>query len=68
MLLIAFGTRPEWIKIKPHEFSWLCKTPNDFGGIFDMLKNHKIDRSLLCPYGDGYASTKIKNILCQIIK
>jgi UDP-N-acetylglucosamine 2-epimerase len=51
-----------------NEFSWLCKTPNDLGGIFDMLKNHKIDRSLLCPYGDGYASTKIKNILYDKIR
>jgi UDP-N-acetylglucosamine 2-epimerase (non-hydrolysing) len=46
-----------------NEFSWLCKTPSDLINIFNKLKNRKIDQSLPCPYGDGFASTKIKQIL-----
>lgn len=45
------------------EFSWLCKNPDELEDLFYRLKNYKIDRSLLCPYGDGYASEKILDIL-----
>lgn len=51
-----------------NEFSWICKTPSELTSIFNQLKNHKINKLLPCPYGDGFASQKIKNILCQLIK
>jgi len=31
--------------------------------LFNILKDHNINESLLCPYGDGNASEKILKIL-----
>ena len=45
------------------DFSWLCPDPEQLEGLFKILLNHKIDESIECPYGDGYASEKILNIL-----
>jgi len=45
------------------DFSWLCQTPERLEVLFETLLNHKIDESLECPYGDGYASEKILKIL-----
>jgi UDP-N-acetylglucosamine 2-epimerase (non-hydrolysing) len=45
------------------DFSWICKKPSELNGLFDQLKNTKINKSWQCPYGDGYASEKILNIL-----
>jgi UDP-N-acetylglucosamine 2-epimerase (non-hydrolysing) len=45
------------------EFSWLCKRPRELVNLFNILKDHNINESLLCPYGDGNASEKILKIL-----
>jgi UDP-N-acetylglucosamine 2-epimerase (non-hydrolysing) len=40
----------------------MCKTPNDLFPLFDkLIKNYYIDSP--CPYGDGMASERIKNII-----
>jgi UDP-N-acetylglucosamine 2-epimerase (non-hydrolysing) len=49
------------------EFSWLCQDPEQLEDLFYKLKDHKIDSSLPCPYGDGYASEKILKILKEEI-
>lgn len=50
------------------DFSWLCKSPDELSNIFKERKNHRIDDSLECPYGDGNASTKILKILKDVVK
>lgn len=45
------------------DFSWLCQDPDQLEDLFEILLNHKIDESLECPYGDGYASEKTLKIL-----
>jgi UDP-N-acetylglucosamine 2-epimerase (non-hydrolysing) len=50
------------------DFSWLCQDPDQLESLFEILLNHKIDESLECPYGDGYASEKILKILQGLIK
>ena len=45
------------------DFSWLCPDPEQLEGLLKILLNHKIDESIECPYGDGYASEKLLNIL-----
>jgi UDP-N-acetylglucosamine 2-epimerase (non-hydrolysing) len=50
------------------DFSFLCQAPEMLDGLFKNLLNHKIDESLECPYGDGYASQKTLKILEKVIK
>ena len=49
------------------DFSWLCQDPDQLEDLFHRLKDYKIDSSLPCPYGDGYASEKILNVLKEEI-
>ena len=40
----------------------LCASPNELKGLFDyLIKNYYINT--LCPYGDGYSSQKVKQII-----
>lgn len=45
------------------EFSWLCTDPTMLKSLFYSLKNHKINESALCPYGDGNSSKRLLDIL-----
>ena len=49
------------------DFSWLCQDPDQLSDLFYQLKDYKIDITLPCPYGDGYASEKILDILKEEI-
>ena len=49
------------------DFSWLCQDPDHLSDLFYQLKDYKIDMTLPCPYGDGYASEKILDILKEEI-
>lgn len=49
------------------DFSWLCQDPDQLNDLFYKLKEYKIDMTLPCPYGDGYASEKILDILKEEI-
>lgn len=51
-----------------NQFSWLCDKPEKLFSIFDKLKDHSINKNLICPYGDAYASKKILKVLEDVIK
>jgi len=50
-----------------NQFSWLCHKPDYLTDLFYATKDHKIEESLQCPYGDGNASEKILRILHEIL-
>ena len=44
----------------------ICKSPKDLPNLFhNVVKNYYINN--ICPYGDGYASQKIKELLWKKI-
>ena len=48
-------------------FSWLCETPGRLIEMFANLKDHKIDKNIKCPYGDGMSADKILKILNNLV-
>jgi UDP-N-acetylglucosamine 2-epimerase (non-hydrolysing) len=47
-----------------YRFSKLCHTPEKLKSIFNETKIELVDHE--CPYGDGYASDKILNVLQRL--
>lgn len=57
-----FTERAEGLNI----FSFLCETPNNLKHVFDtVIQNKEINEP--CPYGDGYSSRKIYDIIKTIV-